>query len=466
MNALLGLVVSAATFLLTFDGGEKTRDIEQRINVDPSQRIEIQGFPGSKINFSSWDSNTIYVKLHLRIESSDRGYEERWIESVRISERRTSSGVVLTFEEPDRRGSSSGGFWSKLFGSNYVSREISGEIILPRSNPLKITMPYATVALDNMKGELEFKGESNTLTLFNCAALKDIDNNYGKTTIENSGGNLRLNSESGTLTVRDFKGTLYTDIKYSKGTYNQVSGAVVVNSESGTLKFDDIGDDLTVNANYSNIGVTNVNGFVDVRTESGTVRISKAKGVSADGKYSKMEIFDISGESKKDIVLKNESGNITLENAVGNVSILDPYATIKLKKIRGNLDVTTESGNVTAEDITGNWNSHAPYSNITLRSLSAQTVAMTNSGGSVDVELKTVPSSMKIKNDYAGVKVIMPKGFAGNVTLEATYASVESNLPIRVKSLGGGAYGAGTVGTGTGSIVIETESGNIRLFER
>ncbi|MCI0552942.1 MAG: DUF4097 family beta strand repeat-containing protein, partial [Anaerolineae bacterium] len=215
--------------------------------------------------------------------------------------------------------------------------------------------------------------------------------------------------------------------------------------------------------------------FVDVLTESGTVRVKTAKGVKVDGKYTKVEISDISGvllkshpilSNKKDIVLINESGNITLENAVGNVNIDDRYATIKLKNIRGNIDLVTESGSVSAEKIAGNWNSRAPYTRVTLKDLSAQKVVMDNSGSNVDIELSTIPNVIDIKNQYGGVDVLMPKGFSGSVILEATYANVESDLPIRIKSLGGGAYGTGTVGSGTGKISIETESGNIRLFQR
>ena len=103
MNALIGLAVSAASLWLNVDPSDKARDIEHRVKVEPSQRIEIKGFAGSKINFSSWDNNEVYVKVRVRIESSDREYEDAWIESVKLSESKTSTSLVLEFEEPNRK---------------------------------------------------------------------------------------------------------------------------------------------------------------------------------------------------------------------------------------------------------------------------------------------------------------------------------------------------------------------------
>jgi hypothetical protein len=93
-------------------------------------------------------------------------------------------------------------------------------------------------------------------------------------------------------------------------------------------------------------------------------------------------------------------------------------------------------------------------------------VNLTNSSNPIDLQLKTIPDNVEITNQYSGVKVLIPKGFSGDVTLEATYGKVESDLPIRVKSFGNGAYGIGKIGTGSGSITIETKSGNIHVSQR
>jgi hypothetical protein len=466
MNALLGFAVAATTAWLSFDSPDKTRDIDRHIAVEPSQRIEINGFSGSNITFSSWDKNEVYVKVQVRIESSDRDYEKEWAESVKLTERQSAGTLIVTLEEPDWHGSGGRGFWGRLFGSNYIRKQIEGEIFVPRSNALRANIPYATVSLEDMKGEVRFRGQSNTLTLRNCANVLGVDNDYGKTTIENSGGELKLDSKSGTVTISDFKGSVDADINYSKATVSRVSKSVSLKSQSATLRFEDIQGDLTVAADYSNITASNIAGFADLSTKSGSVRVKQVKGVNVDALYSTVEISGVTGESKKEIVIKGQSGKLIVEDAVGDLRIDNPYSTMELKKIRGNVNLETKSGRVTGEDIAGNWNSRTEYSSITLRNLSAQQVLATNSSNPVDIELKTVPTKIEIKNDYAGVKVTIPQGFSGDVSLEAAYGNVESNLPIRVKSLGGGGYGVGKIGSGNSSISIETKSGNIRLLQR
>ena len=106
------IVAIGATFVL-FSGSsgtlEKRREIEKRYQTQSSQRIEINGFMGSDIRFISWDKNEVYVKLDVSISSSDEGYENRYIESVSVTDSQTSDALVVKFRELERF-SASGSF--------------------------------------------------------------------------------------------------------------------------------------------------------------------------------------------------------------------------------------------------------------------------------------------------------------------------------------------------------------------
>jgi hypothetical protein len=60
----------------------------------------------------------------------------------------------------------------------------------------------------------------------------------------------------------------------------------------------------------------------------------------------------------------------------------------------------------------------------------------------------------------------MPGGFAGEVRLKATYGKVKSNLPVEVEDMGSGAIALGKMGSGGGSMRIETTSGNIKVTQK
>jgi DUF4097 and DUF4098 domain-containing protein YvlB len=460
--------IAVATTLLLFAGSpEKHREIEKRYATQPSQRIEIKGFMGSEITFRSWEKNEVYIKLDISISASDDSYEVNYIDGVSVTDKQSAEALVVTFREPD--GSWRKSFWSgfKSFFSGWrVRKEISGEIYLPQSNAFTTDMKYGSIALENMKGPLRLLGTSNTLSLKNCSSVQEIENNYGKTTLEKCGGSLDLLGESSKITVEDFNGNGTIDANYSTITVRGVARPLTINSQSATIKVDDLQSSLNVHSDYSTITANKIAGMVDIRTSSGKVRVKEAEGLGLDADYSTVEASSISGKASKGIYVKGQSGKLTLEDAVGDLKIENPYSQIDLRRIKGSVELSTESGRVIAEDISGDWNSTSQYSTVIVRSLVGQRVVITNSSNPVEVQLKSVPTHIDIKNQYGSASVSMPTGYAGEVSLEATYGQIECNLPIKVKSLGGGAYGTGKMGAGTGSINIETESGNIKLMQR
>ena len=92
----------------------------------------------------------------------------------------------------------------------------------------------------------------------------------------------------------------------------------------------------------------------------------------------------------------------------------------------------------------------------------------TSKSGKIDLKLKTPPSVIDIRNEYADVNVDMPTGFSGDVDLNVSYGSIHTNLQLeKEKSFdGGGGYAMGKIGSGHGKISLETKSANINLKQR
>ena len=465
MKTLFLTLISAALLGGNGDVADKARELEKHYPVQPNQRIEITGFNGSDITFRSWEKNEVSIKLSVRIESSDEEFEQRYIEEISIEESQSSAGLSIAFREP-RSSSRNGGWFFGLFRSSYVRKEIIGEIFVPQSNPLTTDMKYGTLSLENMKGTLNLLGGNNDLVLKNCTALEDVRNDYGKTVVENSGGDLKLNSKSGKVTVEEFNGPVWIDADYSTVKVMKVKKEATINSKSATITISDIGGDLTVDSDYSTVTVENVAGFFKAKNQSGKIRVKQIDGLFVDAMYTSVDAAEISGKGGKEITVRGQSGSLKLENAVGNLRIENPYSKIELKNIKGSVDLSTKSSRVTADGIQGDWNSNTEYSSLMIRDLTAQSIRMTNKSNPIDLQLKNTPSTIDIKNEYGSVSVNMPPGFSGDVMLEATYGNVDTNLPVRSKSLGGGAYATGKVGSGSGSITIETKSAGIKLIQR
>ncbi|MBI4429009.1 MAG: DUF4097 family beta strand repeat protein [Ignavibacteriales bacterium] len=459
------LFAAAASF---FPLNEKSREIERRIATEPSQKIELKGFNGSRIEFKSWDKNEVYIKLNVSISSSSDEFEDEYIKTVAISDKSSPTTVAIFFDELDSRHGE-GFSLRKLFNlefRSYVRKDIRGEIFVPQSNALYTDMRYGSLSLEDMKGVLELDGQSNTLRLKNCTALKTIRNNYGKSTLDDCGGALRLESQSGTVKVDDFKGSLDIEAKYSNITVSRVSESTTIHSQSGTLTIEDIGEDLSVESDYSTLTINRVKGLVGVSNKSGKIKIKTVDGVQVDGLYSNIDITSVSGKSNKPIKVRGQSGRLDLTDAVGDLVIDNPYSTMNLKNVKGNVELSSQSARITAENISGDWNSKTMYSSISIYGLTAQTVSIANKSNPVDVELVSKPTKLNINNEYGSVTVSLPSGFSGDVRLKATYGRIRSDLPVEVEDVGSGAIAIGKIGTGSGSMRIETTSGNIKVTQR
>ena len=443
---------------------EQKTTLEKRIPTNTSQRIEIDGFSGTDISFKPWDKNEVYVKLDISISSSDNDFEKKFVSSAKITESQTQSGVRLQFERI-RENTDGWSLLKSIFkGHFYTKTEITGEIYVPRSNPLSTDLKYGTISLENMNGEISLNGQSNALILRNCSSIARIENDYGTILIENSGGRLDLNAASSTVTINEFNGPLKIDANYSTVTVSRASKNIVINDKSGKLDIEDIAGDVKIDADYSTITLNNVKGFADISSESATIRARSVDAIQVQANYSTVKINGVRGIPGKPIIANGQSGTLTLENATGNVQIDNPYSSIDLARINGNITIDSKSATIHAEDIDGDWISRTEYSSVRVRRITANNVNITNNSNPVSVQLKNVPSNIDIRNEYGDVSVHMPTGFSGDIDMYAEYGTVDTNFPIKHKSGRRSSYTA-KVGSGNGSITIKTESANIELIE-
>lgn len=461
-------IIAAAVSLVLMAGPstvDQTRDLEHRSVTTSAQRIEIRGLSGSEIEFKSWDKNEVSINIHVRISSSEPEYEEEYVKALNIRESKSETSLLLEFVEL-RRGVSGGGFWSIFKGGNYIRKEIRGEVYVPRSNALTTDISYGSIALESMKGELRILGKNNSVSLKDCSNVRVVENDYGESTLNGCGGNLKLEGSSSKVTIESFTGPIDVNARYSTILVKNVSQAAVIKSQSGRITAESIGGDLTIQSDYTTIEVASVKGNVSVETKSGTLRVKGVQGLTIDAPYTTVEAVDVTSPAGKTVSFSGQSGSLTLENVKGDLVFIGPYSNLDLINIQGSVDVQSKSSSITAEEVTGDWKSRTEYTTLRLRSLRSKSVKITNKSNDVRIELKAVPTELSIRNEYGGVEVTMPKGFAGEVALDAEYGSIDTDFPIRSRKSGSSAYAVGTVGSGTGTITIETKSAGITLRQR
>jgi hypothetical protein len=472
MKTLMVAVMVASSTVFIPGNPERVRTIEQQYQTQPRQRIELHGFNGSDIKVQSWEKNEVSVKLNITFSSSYPEDEQRYLDEISLKEEHSSDNLSLSLVEPKQMSRSHSSFWSWLtsaFRGSVTRKTVEGEIFVPRSNAFFAGVQYGSVSLDGMSGPVTVRGTSNSVTLKNCASISEVSNDYGRTTIERCGGTLHLSCKSGTINIDQFKGKATLEADYSQIRVQDVTQSIAISSASCTMTVERIGGDATIHSNYSSITVNNIAGFLEIKDSGGKIRVKTVDGIKINGDYSQMEISDVSGKAASEISIRGQSGPVALANATGNVKIDNPYGMIQLNNIRGNVDLDSKGARVTADNVVGDWHTDAEYSNFGITKLSAKRVTITNKSGKIDLELKTVPTFVDIRNEYADVNVDLPSGFGGEVELNVSYGNLNTNLPsLKQRKLdnGAGAYALRTVGDGSVKLAVETKSASIRVMQR
>jgi len=467
-------LILSIIFCINLGIAVEQRDIEKRFPITPSQLIDIRGFNGTGIQFSSWDKNEVFIKLHIEVKSSEEQFEKNYFNEAAIEELRTDSSLIITYNANGKIIYNDGSFWSRLKSilslphTNTYSISILGEIIVPQSNSLTINTSSSSITLENMKGDVHFLGSSNSLVLKQCNSVQEIKNNYGTTTLDQCGGNLVLSAINSTISINEFDGGGIINADYSKITVQKIKKDFTIKSRgSEKVNVEDAQANLSIEATYSTIVVKRVAGTLNIKghRDKMTLGATRAKESEENAKRENMTLRTNYTTNSLDI--KGLSGDkVTLEDIAGDLTIESQYTSIDLRNIRGNVTLSTRSSDVKANVIRSDWKSESEYSSFSISNFYGQSIALTNRSNPIELELKSIPKHLEIKNEDGFATVRMPHGYTGEVSLESSNGKVECNLPVKVKSLGDGCYAVGKIGNGDGSISIETTSGNVKLFQK
>ena len=459
-------VIFALAIAVSASAAQQSKQLELNAPVKSQQQITLKDFSGAELTVTPWDKPAVLVRLKIEVSSSDDKWEEEYMKSVKLEEEQTEREVTIRFEQPSmpNSGFSLKKLLSLNFGS-YVRKEVRGEVFVPKSNPFSAEIRYGKVDVSDVSGPLTLSSQSGNVSVRNCANVKTIENNYGTTNLESCGGSMDLSNRSGKVTIDTFDGNLDIHADYSNVEVRKATGNVQLKDQSGRVTLTDVGGRADLDADYSRIELDHIGGFVHISGKSGIIKVESVPGATIDAPYTTIDVSGVSGASGKPIAIKTISGRVDVADAQGDLQLEAPYSNINIRTLVGNVNLQTKSGAVDADRVKGNWTSSTQYSRVTIRELSAREVSLTNSSGTIDLNLETLPASLDINNSYADVNVRLPKGLSADVRLKAEYGKISSDLPVKVERMGSGELAVGLVGSGKGTFRIETLSGSIRIDE-
>ncbi len=116
------------------------------------------------------------------------------------------------------------------------------------------------------------------------------------------------------------------------------------------------------------------------------------------------------------------------------LSIKNKTGNIRLKCIRGKIEVTTDTGNVVLDETLGNYNISAKKGNIGGKILltHGQNTLLTQNGSVRLIILDTVAAPMDVTAHGGGIRLELPEDYAVDAELESEKRQIVVNLPAQI----------------------------------
>lgn len=173
--------------------------------------------------------------------------------------------------------------------------------------------------------------------------------------------------------------------------------------------------------------------------------------------------FDITGSLSVD----TGSGDVTVGDVRGSLHVDTGSGRVDVSGVSGDrVNLDTGSGRITGTDVSaGTLIVDTGSGAIELESVSASDVSLDTGSGSVDVSLLADVERLDIDTGSGSVTVRAPADLGARVEIETGSGSIDLDFPVQVRSVRRDRL-SGTIGDGSGRIVIDTGSGSIRLIRR
>ena len=211
---------------------------------------------------------------------------------------------------------------------------------------------------------------------------------------------------------------------------------------------------------------------LDIRVPSGkTVRIYLAAG--------EVVVSNVDGDlavsaGSADIRSSGTSGRLELDTGSGDVEVADASGDISLDTgsgdveahniSNGDLVVDTGSGDVTGGEITvGQLNVDTGSGDVAFRGVEAAEVSVDTGSGDVEITFGSSPSEVSADTGSGDVTFTLPNSWESSVELDTSSGEIHSDFPLTVDEMDED-HVEGRVGTGGGSLEVDTGSGDIRLL--
>jgi hypothetical protein len=164
------------------------------------------------------------------------------------------------------------------------------------------------------------------------------------------------------------------------------------------------------------------------------------------------------------LVLDTGSGDVMVDGATGDVTVDTGSGDVGIRGVSGGeLTVDTGSGDVTGGSITvGELNVDTGSGDVRFDGVEASSVTTDTGSGDVEVVFLASPTEVSVDTGSGDVTLTFPASWQSQVELDTSSGDIHSDFQMTVEEMDDD-YVRGRIGSGGGSLEVDTGSGDIRL---
>ena len=439
------------------------KNVKKSFKVNPSQRVFINGVSSLQLKIIGWDKNEADVNIKAKVNTSDSRFGKEYLQNFDVSYKTDGNDIIVDFLETSGQGS-----WNPLqiFKGDFkysFSKEISGEIYLPKGVTLIGNFMISDITVSNLDESIVLKGKGSHFSVKGCKKVSEISNEYGDAFISRSSGKLNTELKISPLTIEDFEGQAKINTYGASVNVNRFDGSLNISAYNTKGTVEDISGGVVYFSEISDFSFKKIKGILHVNDKSGIVKVYDVNGFKLEGSKTDLTADKIIPKAKEKIFLTTKYGSYRISNSSGAYFIDDDYSHFSLTGMTGNIFYSASNGKFTGSDIKGDWKSDTKYSEINLNSISASLIDATGRGKLFKASISNNPQKVILKNEDADILLTLNKEIKSSVFLTASHGNLFSDFLIHKESKGSVTKAAERINGGGAVISIETKNGSITL---
>jgi DUF4097 and DUF4098 domain-containing protein YvlB len=232
-------------------------------------------------------------------------------------------------------------------------------------------------------------------------------------------------------------------------------------SKRGDVTINDRKNDVKLAVQRGDVNLTDITGSAQLNIDKGSLRASKISGdVNVEGHVDDVTLDEIGGGVRLNGDFMND---IRLSKIAKTVTFKSPRSDMTIASVPGDLDIDRDS--VRGNDIAGPSRLVTSSKEIHLENVAGD-VQVETTNGDIDVQAsnKLPVGKMTITGKHGDITLTLPPNAGFQVDASTRKGDISSDWDVlKVESSGGAATAKGTVGNGVSKLLVNSDTGDIRI---